>query len=65
MDPPPGTPEVSKDAPAFTEQAMWGFVSQIDPKLQNIQKGIRKQGFLTGFFQFWQVFEVSAFLGQS
>ena len=29
-----------------------------DPKLQNIQKGTRKQGFLTCFFLFWQIFKV-------
>jgi hypothetical protein len=28
------------------------WCAKIDPKLQNIQKAIRKQGFLTCFFQF-------------
>ena len=41
------------------------WCANIAPKLKNIQKTLRKQGFLMIFFQFWQLFAVSTIWGQS
>ena len=53
MDPPPGVPGVSKDAPGSTKHAIFEiWCANIAPKLKNIGNTLRKQGFLTFFFNF-------------
>ena len=40
------------------------WCANIEPKLQKVWKTVRKQAFLTIFFQFWRFFKVSSILAQ-
>ena len=49
-----------RQGPLNTPFEVWR--ANIASKLKNIQNTLRKQGFFDIFFQFWQFFEVCAFL---
>ena len=47
MDPPPGVPGVSKNAPGSTNMLFEVWCNNIAPKLKNIENTLRNQGFFS------------------
>ena len=63
MDPPPGVPGVSKDAPGSINMPFEVWFANFAPKLKNIQNTLRKEIFLTVIFNFDDFLKFVPFLG--
>ena len=63
MDPSPGVPGVSKDAPGSTKHAIWGLVRKYCPQIEEYLKYYKKTGFFWHFFSILMIFRSLCLLG--